>query len=321
MANRHNGEIRVGIIGTGRIVPRFLAEAAFVDGIKVCCVYNPHRESVDKFTQLHGIDGYSEKVEAFMENIDAVYVATPHQTHYKYVLQALEQGKHVICEKPLVFSRDEAERLFALAQQKQLVLLEGIKTAYCPGFEQIVEVVKSGRIGEVCDVEACFTRLTKRGLREREDAVYGGAFLEFGSYTLLPIIKLMGTEYEKFIIDSKLAENGVDLYTKVYFRYQNGMALSKTGIGVKSEGQLLISGTKGYILAESPWWLTRKFVVRYEEPKVIEEYTSPFLGDGLRYEIEQFIQQIRGRKENMKLLPRESVAMAGIVEKFMEQRY
>ena len=84
------------------------------------------------------------------------------------------------------------------------------------------------------------------------------------------------------------------MYTKIYFDYPQGMATSKTGIGVKSEGQLLISGTKGYILAESPWWLTRKFQVRYEDSNKIETYTPNFLGDGLRYEIGEFFSRING---------------------------
>lgn len=151
------------------------------------------------------------------------------------------------------------------------------------------------------------------------DRQYGGAFLEFGSYTLLPIFKLLGCHYEQVEFDCIQAENGVDLYTKVHFRFRDALAMSKTGIGVKSEGQLVIGGTKGYILAESPWWLTRSFEVRFEDPGRIEHYTPKFLGDGLRYEIADFVSRINGDTRRSWCLTREeSIAMAGVVERFME---
>lgn len=313
--------IRMGIIGSGRIAPRFIAEAKYVSGLNVQCVYNPHRESAERFGKEYYLDSYSDKFEDFLNAVDAVYIASPHETHYAYARSALLAGKHVLCEKPLAFRRSEAEELFSLAREGRLVLMEGIKTAYCPGFAQLISVAKSGKIGEIRDVEACFSRLTDPNLREMVDVNYGGAFLEFGSYTVLPIVKLLGLKYDKIKISSILAENGVDLYTKIYFDYADGMATSKTGLGVKSEGQLLISGTKGYILAESPWWLTRKFQVRYEDPNQIETYTPNFLGDGLRYEIGEFAVRINGRGgHSFKLTEEETLAMADVVEQFMEER-
>lgn len=313
--------IRLGIVGSGRIAPRFLSEAKFVSGLNVQCVYNPHRESAEKFGQKYFLDSYGSSYEEFLDAVNAVYVATPHETHYDYTRRALLAGKHVLCEKPLAFTRSQAKELFALARERQLVLMEGIKTAYCPGFAQMISIAKSGKIGEIKDVEACFSRLTPPNLREMVDFRYGGAFMEFGSYTVLPILKLLGLNYENVKIRSIQAENGADLYTKVYLDYPEGMATSKTGLGVKSEGQLLISGTKGYILAESPWWLTRKFQVRYEDPAKIETYNPNFLGDGLRYEIGEFTSRINGRGGHaFKLTEDESIAMAGVVECFMEER-
>mgnify|MGYP002234175363 FL=1 len=170
-------------------------------------------------------------------------------------------------------------------------------------------------------MEACFTRLTDPGLRERTDAAYGGGFTEFGSHTLLPIMKLMGTNYKEVRIDSIKDENGIDLYTKASFVYDHGMALSKSGVGVKSEGQLLISGTKGYILAESPWWLTQYFEVRYEDPSKKDRYFSKFLGQGLRYEISDFAYMIHGHQgRSYKFTEEESIAIAGVMEEFLEKR-
>lgn len=138
-----------------------------------------------------------------------------------------------------------------------MVILEGIKTAYCPGFQQLINTARSGQIGEIRDIEACFTRLADPHARECTDARYGGAFLEYAAYTLLPIFKLFGTDYKEVKFHSIYRDDGLDLYTKIDLVYDQGMATAKCGVGVKTEGQLVISGSTGYILAESPWWLTK----------------------------------------------------------------
>lgn len=313
--------IKLGIIGCGRIARRFMPEAKFVSGVSVVSVYNPHIKSAEAYAQKFELDSYTDDLEVFFEGIDAVYIASPHETHYEYIKAALLHHKHVLCEKPMTLKKNQAEELFKIAKESKLVLLEAIKTAYSPGFNQLISVAKSGVIGQVQDVEACFTRLTREELRERQDREYGGSFTEFGSYTLLPMIKLLGTDYKEVRFDSILAENGVDLYTKVSFKYDNGFAMSKTGVGVKSEGQLIVAGTQGYILAPSPWWLTRSFEVRYEDAKKIDQHTVKFLGYGLRYEISDFVYMINGNgQRGYKLTRGESIAIAGIMERFLEQR-
>lgn len=316
-----NPIIRIGVIGTGRIANRFVPEAKFVSGTIIHSVYNPHIASAEKFAKKFELDIYTDDLEVFFDSVDAVYVAAPHETHYKYAKAGLQHGKHVLCEKPMAFVKAEARELFDLASEKSLVLMEGIKTAYCPGFNQLLGVVKSGAIGQIRDVEACFTRLTDSGLREMTDTVYGGGFTEFGSYTLLPILKLMGTDYKEVRFDSIPADNGIDLYTKTSFVYEKGFALSKSGVGVKSEGQLIVAGTNGYILAESPWWLTRSFEVRYEDSKKIEKYATRYLGYGLRYEISDFVYMINGHTNRAyKFTAEESIAMADVMERFLKQR-
>lgn len=319
--NKSHPIIRIGIIGTGRIADRFVPEAKYVSGVIVNSVFNPSLESAKDFGKKFELDLATDNLEEFLEKIDAVYIASPHETHYAYAKQALEQDKHVLCEKPLAFKSAQAQELFQMAKSRGKVLLEAIKTAYCPGFVQMMGIAKSGVIGKICDVEACFTRLTDFHLRERTDIKYGGGFTEFGSHTLLPIMKLMGTDYREVRFDSILDEKGIDLYTKASFVYDHGLALSKSGVGVKSEGQLLISGTEGYILAESPWWLTQYFEVRFEDPSKKERYFSKFLGQGLRYEISDFAYMIHGHQgRSYKFTNEESIAIAGVMEKFLAKR-
>ncbi|MEG1877983.1 MAG: Gfo/Idh/MocA family oxidoreductase [Lachnospiraceae bacterium] len=313
--------IRIGVIGTGRIAVRFVPEAKYVSGVTVHSVFNISLESAKQFAEQFDLNSYTDHFEEFLKDVDAVYVASPHETHYEYSKQALLQGKHVLCEKPLAFKKSQAEELFQLAQEHNCVFLEAIKAAYCPGFVQMMSIAQSGIIGRIRDVEACFTRLTTPDKREMTDTKYGGSFTEFGSHTLLPIIKLMGSNYKEVRFDSILADNGIDLYTKASFIYPNGMALSKSGLGVKSEGQLVISGTQGYILAESPWWLTQSFEVRYEDAAKRDKYFVKFLGQGLRYEISDFAYMINGHiGRSYKFTQEESIAMAEVMELFLEKR-
>ena len=287
--------VRIGIIGTGRIAPRFLKETSYVSGIEVVAAYNPEVESAKEFEQLYQVECLTDGFDNFLSRVDAVYIASPNETHSDYAEKAIGAKKHVLCEKPMTFTYKEAVRLYKLAEKMDLKLMEGIRTAYLPGFQQLLSVAASGAIGTICDIEACFTRIGAPGSREMTDARYSGAFLEYGSYTMLPVFKLLGKDYRDIRIDCVYGDNGIDIYTKVFFQYDNGMATAKAGAGVKSEGQLVIAGTKGYILAQSPWWLTKGFDVRYEDPNKIDHYETAFQGDdGLRYEIAEFVSKING---------------------------
>ena len=321
MLREKNSRIqRIGIIGTGRIAGRFIPEAKLVSGISTQGVYNPHAESAARFAEKWEINGYTD-LEEFYEAIDAVYIASPHETHYGYIKSALEHGKHVLCEKPMVLKRAEAKEAFAYAREHGLVLFEGVKTAFCPGFSKLLGIACSGTIGSIRNVEACFTKLERPESRELTDRVYGGSFIELGSYVMLPILKLLGKEYEDIRFDTIKGENGLDIFTKVSMKYPAGIATATCGLGVKSEGRLLIAGTKGYIVAEAPWWKTAYFEVHYENPGEVEKHSEIFLGDGLRYEISDFLSTINGiNSSEFKLTRGESVALAGMMEEFMRRR-
>ena len=310
---------RIGIIGTGRIANRFVPEAKLVSGVNTQAVYNPHKESAVRFAEKWEID-YYENMEDFYAAVDSVYIASPHETHYGYIRSALEHDKHVLCEKPMVLQKSHAEELFCVAKERKLILFEGIKTAYCPGFNQLLGIACSGMIGNVRNIEACFTKLEKEDARELRDRQYGGSFVELGSYCMLPIIKIFGEEYTDVRFDTIKGDNNLDLFTKTSFIYPNGIGTATCGLGVKSEGNLVIAGTKGYIVVEAPWWKTTYFEVHHEEPDEVEKYSERFLGDGLRYEISDFLSMINGNgKSDFKLTRSESVAFASVMEKFLKE--
>lgn len=310
---------RIGIIGTGRIANRFVPEAKLVSGVSTQGVYNPHGESALRFAEKWDINAYTDK-EGFYRDIDIAYIASPHNTHYDYIKEALAHGKHVLCEKPLVLQKKQAEEVFSVAKEKGRILLEGIKTAYCPGFQKLLGIACSGMIGTIRNAEACFTKLESPARRELSDRLYGGSFLELGSYVMLPILKLFGTEYEKIDFETIDDENGLDLFTKASLRYPAGIATATCGLGVKSEGRLVISGTRGYIVVEAPWWKTTYFEVHYEDAGRVDKYSEIFLGDGLRYEISDFLALVNHKENGFKFTRGESITLAGIMEEFMEQK-
>ena len=318
--------IRLGMIGTGRIAHRFADAVAKVENVQLVCVYNPHKGSAERFVKSIGNEGQkvplaTDSWEKLMELTDAVYVASPHETHYKYIKTALIENKHVLCEKPMTLCAQEAQEVYDLAVKRKRVLLEAVKTAYCPGFLAMIEMAQSGAIGEICDVEACFTKLVPTNMREYTDIVCGGSLTELGSYSLLPIMKLFGTDYQDMNFQSVYAPNGVDKFTKVSIAYSNGIGLAKTGIGVKSEGELIISGTKGYIYCEAPWWLTKHFEVRYENAAKRDVYEYDYEGSGLQYELDYFVRKIGGQDVNIHaaITREESVMAACIMEKFLKE--
>jgi predicted dehydrogenase len=286
-----------------------------VSGVNVDGVYNPHIKSAQDFMDSNELAFATDNAEEFFDRVNAVYIASPHATHFDYIKQALEHGKHVLCEKPMVLTESEAKQAYDLAREKGLVLMEAIKTAYCPCFEHLRVIAKGGKIGLIKDVEATFTKLVNRG-RELDESMAGGAINELGSYVFMPIIKLLGSNYKKADFYS-YKRGGVDLFTKGMILFPNATASVKVGLGVKSEGELIISGTTGYIYVPAPWWKTEYFEVRYEDQGQTEKYFYKFEGDGLRYELADFVNLINSDdKDNKKLTQDESIAIAGLIEKY-----
>lgn len=319
LRDKSNGIVRLGIVGCGRIAWRAVHEINYVSGIEIVNVYNPNINSANKFAKIYKVPKATDDYNQFLDDVNAVYIASPHETHYKYALSALQNNKHVICEKPMTLNKQEAENLFSIAKTNNLVLMEAIKTAYAPGFSSLLSIAKSGRIGNIQDVEATFTKLIKDENAREYKKPYGGSFTELASYTLLPIIKLLGTNYKNIHFNSFRNKDGIDIYTKCYLSYDSAIATAKVGIGIKSEGQLLISGTKGYILVKSPWWLTKSFEVCYENTSNNEHFSAYFKDFGLRYEFSDFVKNIQNINSiEYKLLPKDSIQIANIIQMFLK---
>lgn len=312
--------VKIGIIGCGRVANRFPKEASVVSGVEVVAAYDKEMESSRSLSSKNdGVVSYTS-LKDFYETVDAIYIATPHLSHYDYIKKALEKGKHVLCETPMVLNSDEAKEVYQLAESKGLILMEANKTAHCPAFNHLMVMIKSGVIGEVVDIEASLSQLLDKNGREFDPKQAGGALFEQGSLTLLPILKLMGIDYESLYLYSRM-ENGVDIYTRGVFRYPKATCSFKVGLGVKTEGNLIISGTKGYAYVPAPWWLTDYFEFRYEDQNENKKFFYKWDGFGLRYEIQEFVSSILNHRfSNSRLRRRESIQMAAVMQQFIERK-
>lgn len=314
-------DIKIGVIGAGRIAERFVPESEVVNYVKVVGVYDIDRDKASQFADRHKIAAVYQNYDELVNHVDAVYVATPHLCHYAQCKEALQRKKHVLCETPLVLKGDEARELFALAEKNGVLLMEANKTAHAPAFNHLITMIKSGLIGEVVDINVSESKLWgDRFTRELDASQAGGSMYEMGSYPLLPIIRLMGTDFLDVNFYSKMKDE-VDLYTKGVIRYAHGVCSFQLGLGVKTEGNLVISGTKGYAYVPSPWWLTDYYEFRFEDQNNNKKFFYQWDGAGLRYEIQEFISCIfNHRLSTARLRRRESIAMADVMQRFGERK-
>lgn len=313
--------VKMGIAGCGRIAGRFLEETKYVSGLDVTAVYGRDAEKSRQFARDHELSEHYSDYDLFLDSVQAVYIAVPHHIHHEFVRKALLKGKHVLCEKPLSLDEEQADDLFRLASENQCILLEALKTAFAPAFQQLVGIAKSGMIGSIKAVEATFTKLLPPGVgREFDPMQAGGALTELGSYPLFAISKLLGSQFlEAGFVTSRCPKTGVDVFTRVELLYPHAIATANVGIGVKREGDLCIAGTKGYIYVPAPWWKTDLFEVRFEDTRQNRKFFSKFDGDGLRYEISAFLRMIHGSSHEIYLMSRnDSLFMAGIMKRFRE---
>ena len=274
--------VNIGVVGCGRIAQRFIPETTRVDAVRLTAIYDISHSAAEAVTDDKSI--ICRSFEELVDRVDAVYIATPHLSHYSQAKYALEHNRHVLCETPLVLKREQAEELYKLASDNNLVLLEANKTAFCPAFNHLITLIKSGLIGDVVGIDASESKLwgEDKLKRELDPNEAGGSLYEMGSYPLLPIIKLLGTQHRNINLYSRLNSNGVDVYTRGIMCFERAVASFQLGLGVKTEGNLIISGTKGYAYVPSPWWKTDYFELRYEDQNLNKKYFYKWDEPGLR---------------------------------------
>ncbi len=314
------GKIRLGLAGENRIVEKYFRESAYVNGAEVAgvCTRSPEVLAAER-ERLFFTEDYGE----LLARCDAVYLVTPAEQHYEEVKRALSEGRHVLCESPVALSAAQCRELFKMAKERNLVLMDAVKTAYAQAYSRLLLLVKTGRIGKVRSVDAVCTSLAelqaegKAGLSRRQNSL-----CEWGPTALLPIFQLLGCNYREMSGATwcMAGDRRFDLFTKLDFIYEEAVASIKVGKGVKSEGELVISGTEGYVVVPAPWWKTEYFEIRYENPADNRRYFYQLDGEGIRSELVLFLRSIQKRHDYAYLSPACSEAIAGVMEAAMARR-
>ncbi len=179
-------------------------------------------------------------------------------------------------------------------------------------------LLKSGVIGDIVEVNASVTTLTDEHSSKLDSRFLGGSMSENACFPMLPIFKFLGTKYKNINFYSKM-KNDVDIYTKAVLQYNHAIASFQVGLGVKTEGNMTIAGTKGYAYVPAPWWKTDYFEIRYEDQNQNKKYFYPFVEEGLRYEIKDFVASILSKGYFFsKLSKNENLAMADIQEQYIK---
>ena len=300
----------LGLIGNGNILKKFYDESQYVNGITVnaICIENPDEEKCYKNESVDIVYDYGE----LLNKVDAVFIVSHPSKHYVQVKKALLQNKHVLCESPLALKVEDYIELTELANKNDLILMDSIKTAYSTAFNRLLLLIKGGNIGDVYSVDATCT-----SIREYDDHLWN-SITAWAPTALLPIFKILGTDYENKNIHSLILEgtSNFDLFTKIDFQYEHAVASIKVANSVKSEGELVISGSEGYAYVPAPWWKTDYFELRYENQEDNKKYFYQLDGEGIRYELVAFAKSIELSKNNAYVDFEVSKAICKVMEDF-----
>ena len=235
------------------------------------------------------------------------------------VKKALLAGKHVLCESPIAYTREQCRELFQLAKVNDLILMDAIKTAYSTAYERLILMAKSGKIGKVVSVDAVCTSLRDGISIEGTDLTKKwNSMCGWAPAAMLPVFQIFGTDYKSKVFYTMFQDKdaNIDAFTKIDFVYPTGVATVKVAKGAKAEGELIISGTKGYIYVPAPWWKTDYFEVRYENPEDNKRFFYQLDGEGIRYEIVAFAKAIESNINMSYISKSISTSIVEVIEDF-----
>ena len=296
-----NREIKLGLVGEASLLNKFERESHYVNGVKIVGLCTSNKRLIE--SALTSLPVVTEQLEVLLKEVDALYIISSPPNHYRQIKMALEKGKHVLCESPITLSKAEYEELRNLAEKKNCILADAIRTFFSTAYHQMLLLVKSGVIGDVVSVDSICTSL--RNVDSPDPKKYNNiwnSICSWGPVALLPILQLLGISYRTKYITSKIEDEKsmYDSFTKIAFVYNNAVASLKVGNGAKSEGEIIISGTKGYVYIPAPWWKTDYFEVRYENSSDNKRYFFQLDGEGIRNELVAFVKAIEtGNTEDL----------------------
>ncbi|MGN0453280.1 MAG: Gfo/Idh/MocA family oxidoreductase [Ruminococcus sp.] len=308
--------LKLGLVGETVMVEKYFKESHFVNGVEISAVFTSKRELLSSTVEK---SVFTETYEELLEKVDAVYISSHPTKHYEHIKIALEKGRHVLCESPIALTEAQCMELFELAKEKGLILMDALKTAYATAYNRLLVMLKSGKVGRIVSVDATCTSL--RDIPDKDDEEYSqtwNSICSWGPTALLPIFQILGTDWEDMNISSLMfdKEDKFDLFTRINFRYKDAVASVNVGKGVKSESELIVTGTKGYVFVPAPWWKTDYFELRFEFPENNRRYYYHLEGEGIRYELFAFVMAIKSNAGKPYITQKISGAISKVLESY-----
>jgi len=295
-------KLRWGVIATGHIARKFAAAVRMSETGRLVAVGSRSMASADAFADEFDIPHRHASYEALVtdEQVQAVYVATPHPMHAPSTMMAIKAGKAVLCEKPFAVNAVEARRVIAAARQAKLFLMEAMWSRFLPPIRKAAQLVKSGAIGEPRMIMADFGF---RGRWEPDSRLLnanlaGGGLLDVGIYPISLAGMFFGPA-RAVAAQAHIGETKVDEQAGMVLKYDDGrLAVLATGVRTETPMEAWILGTEGKIHFHREWWRGNPLTVlaKGKDPETI----SPEVAEnGFVYEVEEVGRCIaEGKKES-----------------------
>ena len=298
------GEYRWATIGCG-VIANQLAQALAASGRSLYAVANRTHEKAVRFAETHGIGKVYEEIDEVFadENVDIIYISTPHNTHIKYLRKALAAGKHVICEKSITLNSAELDEAVQLARQNHVVLGEAMTIYHMPIYKRLEEIVWSGSLGPLRMIQMNFGSYKEYDMTNRffNRELAGGALLDIGVYALSFARWFLTSKPDEILSQVKYAPTGVDEQAGILLKNpEQEMAVISLSLHAKQPKRGTVSFDKGYIeIFEYP--RGEEAVITYTEDGRKEVIRAGSTADALRYEVADMEAAVSGDGDIMRL--------------------
>jgi predicted dehydrogenase len=295
--------IRWGIASTGTIAHQMVEALRTIADADVVAVGSRRQQTADEFAERHGIGRAHGSYEALFadEEVDVVYIASPHSAHRAMTVAALDAGRHVLCEKAFAHNAAEARDMIEAARRNQRFLMEAMWTWFIPAVEEVKRRVVAGEIGRVRLFDATFgiRQLDPDGRHRRADLA-GGSLLDLGVYPLSWARFLLG-EPQRVTALATLTEDGVDDNLAGVVQFESGaLATFTSSLEVRTSLRGHVYGTDGHIEIEAPFHHPTSFTISRASGEV-QRIDIPNLG--LAHEARHVMARIRAGELESDVIP------------------
>ncbi|MFN3851064.1 MAG: Gfo/Idh/MocA family protein [Spirosomataceae bacterium] len=297
-----NRKIRWGIIGAGRIAEKFASDLKAVEQAILVAVTSTSLERATEFAQRHNAEfAYGSYEEIFQTtDLDIVYIATPHTSHFENTILCLENKVAVLCEKPFAMNLKQVQKMIETAQRNDTFLMEAMWTRFLPAIKKTFELIDKGRIGNIHSIHADFgfaaPFLPEKRLFNQD--LGGGALLDIGIYPAVLSLMFLGYPAEIQAVTS-IGQTNVDETTSFVFKYESGAtAVLSSTIMAKTATEAYIYGDLGSIYLHPRFMETKKITLR-EDGKEPIDFEFERETSGYNYEAEEATRcLLEGKKES-----------------------